>query len=179
MTNNRSFIAFASRLIKRKSAYVLALALFVTSAGALTSTSFAAATPKPSTSATSAAKLPTTAGSAACQKVYKQIVNADNIYVATQYGIIAAAKTFLASGTLVNRLAYNQSFATVFKAANAELNLALKSPKCYTAISIKSYRGGVKSNLNQISVIQNYNINGQVFYDAKKATAIKPKGLLR
>ena len=178
MTNNHPLFTFASRVRNPRSVAAIVAMLALTWSGFLPSASYAATTPKPSTSAV-AAKPPATAVTAACKKVYKEIVNADNIYVATQYGVIAAAKSYIASGTLINKLSYNQSFITVFKAANAELNIALKNSKCYPAASVKTYLAGVKSNLNQISTIQTYNINGQLYYDVKKASVIKPVGLLK
>ncbi len=178
MTINLAPFAFAARMRSPKATSALVAILALSWSGFLPSASYAATTPKPSTSAV-AAKPPATAVTAACKKVYKEIVNADNIYVATQYGVIAAAKSYMAAGTLVNKLSYNQSFITVFKAANAELNIALKNSKCYPATSVKTYLAGVKSNLTQISTIQSYNINGQLYYDVKKASVIKPVGLLK
>ena len=158
---------------------LLVLTLSTSVAGATATYSNATTTAKPSSAATAAPKPPVTSRSAACQKVYKEIVNADNIYVATQYGIIAAARTYLAAGTFVNKLSYNESFTTVFKAANAELNIAIKNPKCYPVAGLKSYVAGIKTNLVQIATIQSYNINGQIYYNPKKATVLKPAGLLK
>jgi hypothetical protein len=179
MTNPHSSLQFASSIAKRASVGLLVLTLSISSAGAMATYANATTTPKPSSIATATAKPPATARTAACQKVYKEIVNADNIYVATQYGVIAAAKTYLAAGTFVNKLAYNESFTTVFKAANAELNIAIKNPKCYPVAGLKSYVAGIKTNSVQIATIQNYNINGQIYYDPKKASVLKPAGLLK
>ena len=179
MTSTRSPIFSASNIAKRTSVGLLVLTLSTAWVGAIATTANATTTPKPSSAATATARLPLTARTAACQKVYKEIVNADNIYVATQYGIIAAARTYLAAGTFVNKLAYNESFTTVFKAANAELNIAIKNPKCYPVAGLKSYVAGIKTNSVQIATIQSYNINGQIYYDPKKATVLKPAGLLK
>ena len=178
MTSAHSPISFSLSTAKRISVGLLVLTLSTTLAGAAASTT-ATPTPKPSSTAIAASKPPATSRTPACQKVYKEIVNADNIYVATQYGIISAARTYLAAGTFINKLAYNQSFTTVFKAANAELNIAIKNPKCYPVVGLKSYAAGIKTNLVQIATIQSYNINGQIYYDPKKATVLKPSGLLK
>ena len=179
MTNPRSSLQFASSIASRASVGLLVLALSTVLVGATSAYATTTATPKPSSATNAISKPPVTARTAACQKVYKEIVNADNIYVATQYGVIAAAKTYLAAGTFVNKLAYNESFTTVFKAANAELNIAIKNPKCYPVAGLKSYVSGIKTNSVQIATIQNYNINGQIYYDPKKASVIKPAGLLK
>lgn len=157
----------------------MVVALSAAWGGAIAASANAATTPKPSSAASARANPPASGSTPACQKATKEIVNADNVYTATQYGIIAAAKAYLASKTLVNQLAYNESFATVFKAANAELNIAIKNPKCYNAASLKSYIAGVKTNSTQIALIQTYIINGQIYYDPQKATVLKPVGLLK
>ena len=179
MTSSQPQISIASSISKRASMGLLVLAISTSLAGAMATTAYATTTTKPTATATAIAKPPATAGTPACQKVYKEVINADNVYLALQYGIVSAAKIYLAAGSLVNKLAYNESFAEVFKAQNAELNLAVKNPKCYPVSSIKGYLANIKSATTQIATIQSYIINGQIYYDPKKATALKPSGLLK
>ncbi len=127
----------------------------------------AATTPAPST------KLP-----ASCTKVFTQVMNADKVYVALQYGVVKAATDYVADSSLQNQLLYNDSYITAIQAANKELTFAINNPKCYPAKNIASYKASVKSNLTQIANIHSANVNGQLVGDPKKMTTFKPIGLL-
>ena len=117
--------------------------------------------------------------SVACQKVFTEVVNADKVYIALQYGVVKAATDYVASNSLSNRLLYNDSFIKAIQAATTELNFAIKSPKCYPAKNIKGYLANVKTNLKQIANIQTANVNGQLVGDPQKMTTFKPVGLLK
>jgi len=140
----------------------------------------ASATPASAKPATSTpAKTTAPAISAACRKVYTQVVNADKVYVALQYGIVKAATDYLADKSLTNRLVYNDSYITAIQAAQRELNFAINNPQCYPAKNIASYKAGIKSILTEIDNIHSANVNGQVFGDPKKMSTSKPVGLLQ
>ena len=115
----------------------------------------------------------------ACQTVFTEVVNADKVYIALQYGVVKAATDYVASNSLSNRLLYNDSFIKAIQAATTELNFAIKSPKCYPVKNIKSYLANVKTNLKQIANIQTDNVNGQLVGDPQKMTTFKPVGLLK
>lgn len=117
--------------------------------------------------------------SVACQKVFTEVVNADKVYIALQYGVVKAATDYVANNSLSNRLLYNDSFIKAIQAATTELNFAIKSPKCYPAKNIKGYLANVKTNLKQIANIQTANVNGQLVGDPQKMTTFKPVGLLK
>ncbi len=117
--------------------------------------------------------------SAACQKVTTQVVNADKIYIALQYGVVKAAKDYVALENLTNRLNYNQSYVTAIQAADAELNIFIKNPKCYTAANLASAKKELKANLGAIATIYTENVNGQIVGDPKKMSTYNPVGLLR
>ena len=74
--------------------------------------------------------------SAACKKTYTEVVNADKVYIALQYGVVAAAKAYVASNSLTNKLLYNNSYVKAIQAANTELNFAIKSANCYSSKNI-------------------------------------------
>jgi hypothetical protein len=116
---------------------------------------------------------------AACKKTYTEVVNADKVYIALQFGVVAAAKAYVASNTLTNKLLYNNSYVKAIQAANAELNFAIKSSNCYSAKNIAGYKANVKTNLTQIASIISANVNGQLVGDPKKMTTFKPVGLLK
>ena len=115
----------------------------------------------------------------ACQKVFAEVVNADKVYIALQYGVVKAATDYVASNSLSNRLLYNDSFIKAIQAASAELNIAIKNPKCYPVKNITGYLANVKSNLKQIANIYTANVNGQLVGDPQKMTTFKPVGLLK
>lgn len=115
----------------------------------------------------------------ACQKVFTEVINADKVYIALQYGVVKAATDYVANNSLSNRLFYNDSFIKAIQAATTELNFAIKSPKCYPAKNIKGYLANVKTNLKQIANIQTANVNGQLVGDPQKMTTFKPVGLLK
>ena len=116
---------------------------------------------------------------AVCQKVSTEVVNADKVYVALQFGIVKAAQTYVAQENLTNRLNYNDSYIKTIAAANVELNFFIKNPKCYTASNLAAAKKEVKTNLASITAIQTENINGQLVGDPKKMTTYKPVGLLK
>ncbi len=117
--------------------------------------------------------------SAACKKTYTEVVNADKVYIALQYGVVAAAKAYVASNSLTNKLLYNNSYVKAIQAANTELNFAIKSANCYSAKNIAGYKANVKTNTAQIASIISANVNGQLVGDPKKMTTFKPVGLLK
>ena len=117
--------------------------------------------------------------SGACQKVFAEVLNADQVYIALQYGVVKAATDYVASNSLSNRLHYNGSFITAIEAATTELNFAIKNPRCYPVKNIKGYLANVKSNLKQIANIYTANVNGQLVGDPQKMTTFKPVGLLK
>jgi len=116
---------------------------------------------------------------AACKKTYTEVVNADKVYIALQFGVVAAAKAYVASNSPTNRLLYNDSYVKAIQAANTELNFAIKSSNCYSAKNIAGYKANVKTNLTQIANIYTANVNGQLVGDPKKMTTFKPVGLLK
>ncbi|MEJ0014465.1 MAG: hypothetical protein WDN07_02590 [Actinomycetota bacterium] len=73
---------------------------------------------------------------------------------------------------------YNDSYIYAIRAANTELNFAIKSPRCYSKASIAQYKASIKTNLKEITGIESANINGQVVGDPKKMSSYKPVGLL-
>ena len=107
------------------------------------------------------------------------MVNADKVYIALQYGVVAAAKAYVASNSLTNKLLYNNSYVKAIQAANTELNFAIKSANCYSAKNIAGYKANVKTNTAQIASIIAANVNGQLVGDPKKMTTFKPVGLLK
>ena len=117
--------------------------------------------------------------SAACKKTYTEVVNADKVYIALQYGVVAAAKAYVASNSLTNKLLYNNSYVKAIQAANTELNFAIKSANCYSSKNIAGYKANVKTNTAQIASIIAANVNGQLVGDPKKMTTFKPVGLLK
>lgn len=121
----------------------------------------------------------TSTKSVACQKVFTEVVNADKVYIALQYGVVKAATDYVASNSLQNRLLYNDSFITAIAAANKELTFAITNPRCYPAKNITGYQANVKSNLKQIAGIHNANVNGQLVGNPQKMTTFKPVGLLK
>ena len=117
--------------------------------------------------------------SAACKKTYTEVVNADKVYIALQYGVVAAAKAYVASNSLTNKLLYNNSYVKAIQAANTELNFAIKSANCYSSKNIAGYKANVKTNTAQIASIIAANVNGQLVGDPKKMTTFKPVSLLK
>ncbi len=145
---------------------------------ALMSLSILASTLQISTFSASAATTPA-AISASCKKTYTEVVNADKVYIALQFGVVAAAKAYVASNSLTNKLLYNNSFSNAIRAANRELTFAIKSSGCYPAKNIVGYKANIKSNLTQITKIEAANVNGQLVGDPKKMTTFIPVGLLK
>ena len=96
-----------------------------------------------------------------------------------QYGVVAAAKAYVASNSLTNKLLYNNSYVKAIQAANTELNFAIKSANCYSSKNIAGYKANVKTNTAQIASIISANVNGQLVGDPKKMTTFKPVGLLK
>ena len=121
----------------------------------------------------------TCAGFRSVKKTYTEVVNADKVYIALQYGVVAAAKAYVASNSLTNKLLYNNSYVKAIQASNVELNLAIKSANCYSAKNIAGYKANVKTNTAQIASIISANVNGQLVGDPKKMTTFKPVGLLK
>ncbi len=155
-----------------KAVVVLSLACFLLQNAPLPSQAASAtptATPTPVTTS-----IPT-----ACKKVYVEVVNADKVYIALQYGVVKAATDYEANQSFSNKLVYNDSFITAIQAANRELGFAISNPQCYPAKNITGYKSNVKSNLAQITGIRSANINGQLVGDPKKMTTFKPIGLLK
>lgn len=129
--------------------------------------------------AASASPTPVTSSiPASCKKVYVEVVNADKVYIALQYGVVKAATDYEANQSFSNKLIYNDSYITAIQAANRELNFAISNPQCYPAKNITGYIANVKSNLAQITNIRSANINGQLVGDPKKMMSFKPVGLL-
>ena len=129
--------------------------------------------------AASASPTPVTSSiPASCKRVYVEVVNADKVYIALQYGVVKAATDYEANQSFSNKLIYNDSYITAIQAANRELNFAISNPQCYPAKNITGYIANVKSNLAQITNIRSANINGQLVGDPKKMMSFKPVGLL-
>jgi len=131
-----------------------------------------------STVASSATSTPAPV-SAACKATFSAVVKADRVYISLQFDVVAAAKGYVASNSLTNRLVYNNSYIKAIQAANAELNIAIKNPACYPAKNITSYVANVKTNSTEIANIIAANVNGQLVGDPKKMATFKPIGLLR
>ena len=159
------FIVSRKAVGKIGAAALLGASLLQISAGSALA---ASATPTPVTSA-----IP-----ASCKKVYVEVVNADKVYIALQYGVVKAATDYEANQSFSNKLIYNDSYITAIQAANRELNFAISNPQCYPAKNITGYIANVKSNLTQITNIRSANINGQLVGDPKKMISFKPVGLL-
>ena len=117
--------------------------------------------------------------SAACKAIYTSVIKADRLYISLQFDVVSAAKAYVASNSLTNRLVYNNSYIKAIQAGNAELNIAIKSPGCYSAKNISSYKANVKTNLSEIATIFAANVNGQIVGDPKKMATFKPVGLLK
>ena len=135
----------------------------------------AATTPSASPSAQSL--LPAT--TPACIKVITELRNADKVYIALQYGVIATAKEYLAANTLVNLLAYNNSVIKVLQAANTEYKFGSSNPRCVAASTIATYRSNMKKNLASISNIQTSNISGRPIGSPRSWLTYTPIGLLK
>ena len=104
---------------------------------------------------------------AACKKITTEVINADKVYVALQYGVVQAAKAYLANQSLTNRLNYNDSYIPVFKAAITEYTYFLKNPKCYPTTSLNQVKQGISDNQKSITAIQADNVAGQVVGDPR------------
>ena len=115
----------------------------------------------------------------ACSKVSTEVINADKVYIAAQYGVVQAAKSYLANGNLTNRLLYNDSYVKAIQTAITELTFAINSPTCYSASAIASYKANVKSNKAAILTIQADNVNGTLVSDPKVMAKYTPVGLLK
>ena len=115
----------------------------------------------------------------ACVKVTTELKNADKVYVALQYGVIATAKAYLAKNTLVNLLAYNNSIVKVLEAANKEYKVGSSNSRCVATSTIAIYQSYLKKNLATISSIQTSNINGQPVGAPKSWLTYIPAGLLK
>ena len=116
---------------------------------------------------------------AACKKITTEVINADKVYVALQYGVVQAAKAYLANQSLTNRLNYNDSYIPVFKAAITEYTYFLKNSQCYPTTSLTQVKQGISDNQKSITAIQADNVAGQVVGDPKKMSTFKPVGLLK
>jgi len=114
-----------------------------------------------------------------CKKVTTEVINADKVYIALQFGVVAAAKTYLANQTLTNRLLYNNSYIKVFQAAITEYNYFLKNPKCYPTTSPASVKKAIAANQSSIATVQSDNINAATVGDPNKMVSYKPVGLLK
>ena len=136
-------------------------------------------TPAASFAATSTPSTLLPATNPACVKVTTELKNADKVYVAVQYGVIATAKAYLAKNTLVNLLAYNNSIIKVLEAANKEYTFGSSNPRCVAASTIATYNSYLKKNLATISSIQTSNINGQPVGAPKSWLTYIPAGLLK
>ncbi len=136
-------------------------------------------TPAASFAATSTPSTLLPATNPACVKVTTELKNADKVYVALQYGVIATAKAYLAKNTLVNLLAYNNSIIKVLEAANKEYTFGSSNPRCVAASTIATYNSYLKKNLATISSIQTSNINGQPVGAPKSWLTYIPAGLLK
>jgi hypothetical protein len=152
--------------------------------GFLPSSAYAAATPAATHAATPAAStasttklLPATAPE--CVKVTTELKNADKVYVALQYGVIATAKAYLAKNVLVNVLAYNNSIIKVLQAANTEYKFGSSNPRCVAASTIAIYQSYLRKNLATIASIQTSNIGGQPVGAPKSWLTYIPAGLLK
>ncbi len=116
---------------------------------------------------------------AICKKITTEVVNADKVYTALQYGVVQAAKAYVANENLTNRLNYNDSYIAVFKAAITEYTYFLKNPSCYPTTPLSKVKQGIADNQKSISAVQADNVAGQVVGDPKKMTTYKPVGLLK
>ena len=116
---------------------------------------------------------------AACKKITTEVINADKVYVALQYGVVQAAKAYIANENLTNRLNYNDSYLAVFKAAIAEYNYFLKNPQCYPTTPLSKVKQGISDNQKSITAVQADNVAGQVVGDPTKMSTYKPVGLLK
>jgi len=114
-----------------------------------------------------------------CKKVTTEVINADKVYIALQYGVVQAAKAYLANANLTNRLLYNNSFIKVFQAAITEYNFFLNNPKCYPTTSPASIKKAIAANQTSIATVQSDNINAAAAGDPKKMAAYNPVGLLK
>ena len=113
------------------------------------------------------------------KKITTEVINADKVYIAYQFGVVQAAKAYEANMSLTTRLAYNQSFIKVFQAAITEYNYFLKNPKCYPTTPLAKVKQGIADNQKSISAIYADNVQGQVVGDPKKMTTYTPVGLLK
>jgi hypothetical protein len=139
----------------------------------------AAATPAATHVATPAPTGILPATNPACVKVTTELKNADKIYIAYQYGVIASAKAYLAKNVLVNVLAYNNSIIKVLEAANTEYKFGSSNPRCVAASTIAIYQSYLKKNLATIASIQTSNISGQPVGAPKSWLTYIPAGLLK
>ena len=169
-------MAKTARFIALGSPLVLALAITIPSLQLVLPVDRAAAAATPKPSATSSI-LPGTAPE--CVKVTTKLKNADKVYIAYQYGVIAAAKKYLAANNLTNVLLYNNSIIKVLEAANTEYKFGSSDPKCVDAATIATYQSYLKKNLATIAGIQNSNISGQPVGAPKSWLTYVPAGLLK
>lgn len=172
MSESKSVRRISIHFVKITLSLVLALTL-ATPATSHAATS--AATQKPSPAANSL--LPAT--NPACVKVTTELKNADKVYTALQYGVIATAKAYLAKNTLVNLLAYNNSIIKVLEAANKEYTIGSSNVRCVAASTIATYQSYLKKNLATIASIQTSNVNGQPVGAPKSWLTYIPAGLLK
>jgi hypothetical protein len=169
-------MAKSSRFFKVGTPLVLALAISIPSVQLVVPADRAVAAPTPKPSATSSI-LPGTAPE--CVKVTTKLKNADKVYIAYQYGVIAAAKKYLAANNLTNVLLYNNSIIKVLQAANTEYKFGSSDPRCVDATTIATYQAYLKKNLGTIAGIQNSNISGQPVGAPKSWLTYVPAGLLK
>jgi hypothetical protein len=125
-------------------------------------------------SSAQAAAIPT-----ACKKITTEVINADKVYVALQYGVVQAAKAYNANQNLTTRLNYNDSYIAVFKAAITEYTYFLKNPQCYPTTPFSKVKQGIADNQKSISAVQADNVAGQLVGDPTKMASYKPVGLLK
>jgi len=121
-----------------------------------------------------AAAIPT-----ACKKITTEVINADKVYVALQYGVVQAAKAYNANENLTTRLNYNDSYIAVFKAAITEYTYFLKNPQCYPNTPLSKVKQGIADNQKSITAVQADNVAGQLVGDPTKMSSYKPVGLLK
>ena len=117
--------------------------------------------------------------SAACAKVYTEVTNADKVYVAYQYGIVQAAKNYLANSNLTNVLLYNDSVISALKAAGNEYTIAVKNPSCFNSSTVSSAAKNIKTNTATVTSIQSYSVAGKPVGTPKSWLTYKPVGLYK
>ena len=177
MSMQSTLLRMSTRFTKVGLPLVMALAFAIPGSQLALAPDSARAAATPAASPSSQALLPGTAP--ACVKVTTQLRNADKVYIAYQYGVIATAKAYIATNNLVNLLAYNNSIIKVLQAANTEYKVGSSNPRCVAASTIAIYQSYFKKNLATISDIQTSNIHGQPVGAPKSWLTYIPAGLLK